>query len=97
MFAEDFTPFFDTESGFATTATVGGVAGVAVLYDNGAAVGGVGMLGMATSQPSITLPTSYVPSTPVGSTVIVNATTYLVAASEPDGTGISRLLLESAA
>ena len=32
-----------------------------------------------------------------GAAVVVGATSYLVAAHEPDGTGLSRLLLESAA
>lgn len=95
MFVEDFTPFLDTTAGFAQLATVGGVE-VAVIFDNGYALGNVGMLGMAGSQPSITLKTADVPTNPVGSAVTVNATAYLVAAHEPDGTGLSRLLLESA-
>ena len=95
MFAEDTTAFFDTTTGFAQTATVGG-SGVAVLFDNANALGSVGPFGMASTQPSITLPTAQVPSTPVGTTVVVGGGTYLVAAHEPDGTGISRLLLESA-
>lgn len=97
MFTEDLNAFFDTTTGFAQAATVGGVAGVAVIFDNGAAQGSVGLLGMAGTQPSIVLKTADVPATPVGSAVTVNATAYLVAAHEPDGTGLSRLLLESAA
>lgn len=96
MFNEDLTAFFDTTTGFAQAATVGG-ASVGVIFDNGYALGNVGMIGMASSQPSITLPTAQVPATPVGTTVIVNATTYQVAAHEPDGTGISRLVLEASA
>jgi hypothetical protein len=97
MFVEDFTPFLDTATGFAQSATVDGVAGVAVIFDNGYSLGNAGLLGMSGSQPSITLPTASVPSSPVGTAVTVNATAYLVAAHEPDGTGMSRLLLESAA
>ena len=95
MFAEDTTAFFDTTTGFAQAATVGG-ASVAVIFDNASALGSVGPFGMASTQPSITLPTAQVPATPVGTTVVVGGGTYLVAAHEPDGTGISRLLLESA-
>ena len=95
MFAEDTTAFFDTTCGFAQTATVGG-ASVAVIFDNASALGSVGPFGMASTQPSITLPTAQVPVDPVGTTVVVGGGTYLVAAHEPDGTGISRLLLESA-
>ena len=77
-------------------AVVGGNA-LDVIFDNGYALGNVGLLGMATSQPSITLKTSNVPATPVGATVVIGAATYLVAAHEPDGTGVSRLLLEASA
>lgn len=97
MVAEDLTPFFDTDSGFATTATVNGVIGVPVIFDNGYALGSVGPYGMASTQPSLTLCTADVPATPVGVSVVVGAVTYLVAAHEPDGTGISRLLLEASA
>lgn len=95
MFAEDTSAYFDTTTGFAQAATVGG-ASVAVIFDNANALGSVGPFGMASTQPSITLPTAQVPADPVGTTVVVGVTTYLVAAHEPDGTGISRLLLESA-
>ena len=95
MFAEDTTAFFDTTTGFAQTATVGG-ASVAVIFDNANALGAVGPFGMAGTQPSVTLPTAQVPVDPIGTTVVVGGGTYLVAAHEPDGTGISRLLLEAA-
>lgn len=95
MFAEDTTAFFDTTCGFAQTATVGG-ASVAVIFDNASSLGAVGPYGMASTQPSVTLPTAQVPADPVGTSVVVGGSTYLVAAHEPDGTGISRLLLESA-
>lgn len=97
MFTEDLAPFFDVDTGYGLMATVGGVSGVRVLFDNGFTLGNVGLIGMAGTQPSITLATSSVPSSPVGATVVVNSTTYVVAAHEPDGTGVSRLLLELAA
>lgn len=96
MFVEDYSPLFDITSGFAQLATVGG-ASVAVIFDNASTLGTVGPFGMASTQPSITLPTTHVPANPVGTTVVVGIVTYLVAAHEPDGTGISRLLLESGA
>lgn len=95
MFAEETSAYFDTTTGFAQAATVGGVS-VAVIFDNANALGSVGPFGMASTQPSITLPTAQVPASPVGTTVVVGGGTYLVAAHEPDGTGISRLVLESA-
>ena len=95
MFTEDLTAFFDTDTGMAQVATVDGVA-VSVIFDNATALGNVGILGMAGTQPSILLPTASVPASPLGKAVSVNATAYLVAAHEPDGTGVSRLMLEAA-
>jgi len=76
--------------------TVGGSV-VSAIFDNGNALGNVGTLGMAGTQPLLTLVSADVPTNPVGSAVLVGAVPYLVAAHEPDGTGLSRLLLESAA
>ncbi len=73
--------------------TVGGVA-VTAIFDNGYALGNVGTLGMASTQPELNLATADVPATPVGIAVSVGGTAYLVAAHEPDGLGASRLLLE---
>lgn len=78
------------------SATLDGVA-VSAIFDNGYALGSVGPMGMASTQPSLTLPTASVPANPVGLTVVVGGVSYLVACHEPDGTGISRLLLESGA
>lgn len=78
-----------------TDATVDAV-GVSGIFDNGYMLGTVGTLGMASSQPSLTIATADVPATPVGATAVVNAISYIVAAHEPDGSGMSRLLLERA-
>ena len=61
------------------------------------AQGSVGSYGMASTQPTLTLATASVPATPVGAAVTVGTAAYTVAAHEPDGTGVSRLLLEVAA
>lgn len=66
------------------------------VFDAAYAPGSVGAYGMAASQPAMSLPTASVPANPVGLPVVVYGTAYLVAAHEPDGTGISRLLLEKA-
>lgn len=92
MFAEDISAFFQPED----VATVNGVAGVRAIFDNGYSLGTVGISGMASSQPALTLATTSVPADPVGLPVVVQGVSYLVAAHEPDGTGFSRLLLESA-
>lgn len=96
MFTEDLSTFFNATSGFAQTVTVAGQS-VAAIFDNAGTLGDVGMLGMTSTAPMLTLATADVPATPIGATVVVGAISYLVAAHEPDGTGISRLMLESAA
>lgn len=93
MFTEDLTAFF---ADFGVPATLGGASVVGV-YDNGYSLGGAGMLGVASTQPTLTLPTAQVPADPVGQAVAVAVKSYLVAEHQPDGTGVSRLLLEAAA
>ena len=95
MFVEDLTAFFDATNGFAQAVTING-SSVSAIFDNANALGSVGPYGMASTQPMLTLPTTSVPANPVGLSAVVGAVTYLVAAHEPDGTGISRLLLEAA-
>lgn len=73
-----------------------GAAAVGGIFDNGYAVGAVGPLGMGGAEPSVVLPDSAVPAQPVGLTVAVNGVAYVVANAEPDGSGATRLLLESA-
>lgn len=77
-------------------ATFGNGQAVAGIFDNGYALGNVGMSGMVSTQPTFTLPTASISGEPVGQTLVVNATSYYVSAHEPDGTGMSRLILELA-
>ena len=88
---EDLAPFF---ADFAVDATVNGAA-VRGIFDNGFALGSVG-IGMAGTQPTLRLRTAEVAADPVGQAVSVNAVAYTVAAHEPDGTGVSVLMLERA-
>lgn len=94
MFTENLPAFFRA-AGFGTSVTVGGVARVGI-FDAGTRLGAVGMAGVATTQPTLTLPTADVPSPAVGQAVIVNGVNYLVAEHDLDGTGVSTLILERA-
>ena len=91
-FVESLSPFF---ADFAVQATLAG-QGVQGIFDNGYALGQVG-IGMAGTQPTYTLPTASVVGEPVGQSLAIGAVTYYVAAHEPDGTGVSRLVLERTA
>lgn len=73
--------------------TVAGVE-VAVIFDRTPAVGGVGPLGMVTTSPEVSIATASVPADPVGQVLVMGTEQFSIAAHEPDGTGMSRLLLE---
>lgn len=89
---EDLSAFFSTAE-FATAATLNGVA-VTGIFDNGYSAGNVGGMGMASTQPTLTLPTASVPANPVGLAAVVASVTYTIAEHQPDGTGVSMLYLE---
>jgi len=89
---EDLAPFF---ADFAVAATVNGQA-VRGIFDNGFASAEVGLVGMSSARPMLTLPTAGLSADPVGQTAVVNGISYLVAVHQPDGTGVSTLMLERA-
>jgi len=89
---EDFSVFFCT-SEFATAATLNSAA-VTGIFDNGYAQSSAGGMGIASAQPTLTLPTASVPANPVGVTAVVASVSYTVAEHQPDGSGVSVLYLE---
>ena len=93
MIQDPITVFFNTAE-FAVSGELDGVPIVGIL-DKGYALGNVGLVGMAGAQPVFTCPTPA--GDPVGKLLTVGSDSYVVAAHEPDGTGVSRLLLEVAA
>lgn len=94
MFAEDLSPFFSTAE-FAVDAILDGVA-VRGIFDRKYIDAGAGM-GMASTAPAFTLASGAVPASPVGKLLTVNGENYAIAAIEPDGTGITLLILERTA
>jgi hypothetical protein len=91
-FYDDTAPFFaDFAAG---SVTVDGVA-VSAIFDNEYAAADAG-LGIASTRPALTIATTSVPASPVGKAAVVNGTTYTIAEHQPDGTGVSVLLLERA-
>ena len=53
-------------------------------------------IGYESAAPILTVPTTAVPSPAVGAEVSIGTADYLVLAHEPDGNGLSRLILEPA-
>lgn len=78
-------------------ATLAGGAPVRCIFDRDYEHAGVGALGMASTQPAITLASADVPANPVGQLVQVAGGRFAVAEHLPDGTGMSVLVLEVAA
>ena len=76
------------------TATLNWVE-VAGIFDNSYQAGDIG-IGMASTQPAFTTLTANVTGEAVGQLLVIHGTSYYVAAHEPDGTGMSLLLLEVA-
>lgn len=97
MFTEPLAAFFRT-AGFGVAVTLDGQAREAI-FDNEhqlSPFGPAAVGGMATSQPMLTVATADVPANPVGKAAVVGSTTYTIVEHQPDGTGVSRLMLERA-
>ena len=71
-------------------------APVQAVFDNGYTLGTAGPLGMDTSAPSLRLATSLVPTAYQGLPATHLGVSYVVGAHQPDGMGMSVLLLERA-
>ena len=104
-FAEDFTAFFSPAE-FAVQTTLAGVV-VRGIFDNAYQLADVGGAGMASTQPTLTLPSASVPPqvvdwfsyfaeprVPVDLRLTIHGKNYQIMAHEADGTGISMLRLE---
>lgn len=94
MIGEDLSPFLATDE-FASQ----------ILFDDGTTALGIfddayevikSGMGMASTAPAISLATADVPDAPVNQQVVIKGKTYVIAASEPDGTGMTVLILEAA-
>jgi len=90
-FTEDHTAFL-SENDFAVSATVGG-SSVSVIFDHSY----VNEHGVSGEQPRVLCDDGDVSSVSVGDALTVNSTAYAVRAIEPDGTGMTILILEETA
>lgn len=89
MFAESRAAFF---TDFAVTATVGGVALSGIFDAQYADAFGL----IAGTVPALLIDDDDAPDVAAGDVVSVGGRGYLVAVVQPDGTGMSRLILEAA-
>ncbi len=84
---EDFAEFM---ADFGVSAKVGATV-VTGIFDN-AEADTFGLV--ANTRSVLTVATEDIPAAAVGTTVVVNGTTYTIAELQPDGTGITRLMLK---
>lgn len=92
MLQHNSAPFFNPRH-FAQAAVLGGVT-VYGIFDDSSAVADVGDLGMATTQPTLLLPVGSVPAGVRGMAVQVDGQHFTVEDEQPDGTGMTLLILE---
>lgn len=75
------------------SATLGGVE-VSAMFADAYTTSHVGDFGVASSSPMLTLATTDVPAAPIAQAVVVNGKAYVVKEHQPNGSGLSVLLLE---
>ena len=92
MFAEDLDTFFDTDAGFAQTATVSGST-FPVIFDNSyqSAMNSL----VETTGPVCQAKSADVSTVVQGTSIEIGATTYTVVSVQPDGTGVTTLGLRA--
>lgn len=84
---EDFAEFM---ADFGVSAKVGATV-ITGIFDN-AEADTFGLV--ANTRSVLTVATEDIPAAAVGTSVVVNGTTYTIAELQPDGTGITRLMLK---
>ena len=97
MIAPDLEAFFDTDA-FAQTATYTRLgypsAQLPVIFDSEySVVGGIGETGIGVASPQALCKTADVENASRGDTLLVGGTTYYIQEVQPDGTGITTLIL----
>ena len=87
--------FFET-SDFAQSASYtpsgGSAATIYVIFDNEFSLSNIG-IGFENSAPQVMAKTSDVSAATNGATIVIDSVTYYVIGVEPDGTGVTRLIL----
>lgn len=86
---EDLSVFFD-EDAFAVSAVLDGTT-ISVIFDREYAQA---FDGIASTAPVATAPGASVSAATTASVLVVAGNTYRVRSVQPDGTGVSRLILE---
>jgi hypothetical protein len=92
MIGEDLTPFFVPGEFAGIADTLNGVPVVGILDE--AFVSIADGIGMAATRPAYHLASTSLPADPEGLTLVASGKQFRVATPQPDGTGVTTLLLE---
>ena len=96
-FVEVFSEFYNTDD-FAVNATYtpqgGSASTITGIFDEEYQLIDAGSVGVSGSTPVFECASSSVPAAAPGDTLVVNAVTFLVVEVQPDGTGVTVLILE---
>jgi hypothetical protein len=87
-FTEDLTAFFNPDD-FGTAVTYNGGTIYGIFDNEYVEIGAV-----ATLAPILTCRTSDVSAASEGTSIVIGGVTYQIMVKQPDGTGVSRLILE---
>lgn len=87
-FTENYSPFL---TDFGVAAVVGGVSCTGIFDKAFSDVLGI----VAGTSPTFLVAAAAVPAAAVGDTVTIAAVAYTIAEIQPDGTGMTRLILKS--
>lgn len=94
MIGEDLTPFFVPGEFAGNADTLNGVTVVGILDE--AYVSIADGIGMAATRPAYHLASASVPVNPEGLILVASGKHFRVVTPQPDGTGVTTLLLEQA-
>ena len=96
-FTEDLAAFFDVAGGFASSALYDGTTTITGIFDDAHELAALGMAMQAAAGPQFLCRAADVAADPVGKSLVVNGITYSIAEHQPDGTGMTTLILKRSA
>lgn len=91
-FTEDLDAFLD-EDEFAVAALYDGTASILGIFDNGYGEAPLGLVGVGGTEPRFRCKAADVDADPADKTLVIDGTSWTIVRGEPDGTGLTRLIL----
>lgn len=92
-FTEDLLAFLDTGD-FAVTATYDSDTSVVGIFGNAHELAPLGMAMHASSAPAFICRAADIDASPTGKAMVINSISYTIAEHQPDGAGMTTLILK---